>query len=415
MNRSITATPKFNRWVPVAASIAIQLCMGTAYIWSVFQSYLIISPTTPDALFNWPASYGTLAYSLLLGLLTVGSTIGGKLQERTVPRVVVIAAGVVLGSGFFMVRFVSQATPWLLWLTYGVLGGIGMGMSYTPTIACCQKWFPDKRGLVTGIIVSALGFGGLVFTPVAEALIASYGVLNTFSILGVAFLIVNVAGAFCISNPPENYKPEGWTPPAQKAGVAVQSFTPSEALRTSQFYMVILAFMCATAAGSMMIPMAKILGLQPDSGLTKEAAVAGVMIITGFNSFGRLFWAGLSDKLGRKKVLLILLVIAAISIVGVSFTKGYLMLAFIAVIGFSYGGFLGVFPALTADFWGTKNVATIYGMILLGFGIGAVVSSYVVAYFSAAKAFTTAFAIAGAAAAAGFVIMATLKPPKAKG
>lgn len=164
----------------------------------------------------------------------------------------------------------------------------------------------------------------------------------------------------------------------------------------------------------MMIPMAKILGLQPDSGLTKEAAVAGVMIISCFNSFGRLFWAGLSDRLGRKRVLLILLVIAALSIIGVSFTRGYLMLAFIAVIGFSYGGFLGVFPALTADFWGTKNVATIYGMILLGFGAGAVVSSYVVAYFSAAKAFTTAFAIAGAAAAAGFVIMALLKAPRLK-
>ncbi|NLH97716.1 MAG: OFA family MFS transporter [Clostridiaceae bacterium] len=414
MDKSFAPAPRFNRWIPVAASIAIQLCMGTAYIWSVFQSYLIVSPSTPDALFNWPASYGTLAYSLLLGLLTVGSTIGGKLQERMTPRMVVIAAGVVLGSGFFLVRFITESTPWLLWLTYGIMGGIGMGMAYTTTIACCQKWFPDKRGLVTGIIVAALGFGGLVFTPVAEALIAAYGVLDTFSILGVVFFIVNVAGAFCIINPPENYRPAGWTPPAQKSGSAVRSFTPSEAARTPQFYMVIIAFMCATAAGSMMIPMAKILGLQPDSGLTNEAAVAGVMIISCFNSFGRLFWAGLSDKLGRKRVLLILLVIAALSIVGVSFTKGYLMLAFIAVIGFSYGGFLGVFPALTADFWGTKNVATIYGMILLGFGIGAVVSSYVVAYFSAARAFTTAFAIAGAAAVAGLAIVSLLKAPEAK-
>jgi OFA family oxalate/formate antiporter-like MFS transporter len=388
--------------------------LGTAYIWSVFQSYLIISQTTPNALFNWPAAHGTLAYSLLLGVLTVGSTIGGRLQEKLKPRHVIVAAGVILGLGFFLARFTTEATPWLLWLTYGVLGGLGMGMSYTTTIACCQKWFPDKRGLVTGIIVSALGFGGLLFTPVAEALINSYGVLNTFSILGVVFLIVNIAGAFFINNPPEGYMPQGWTPPAPKDGIIAQSFAPSEALKTPQFYMVTLAFMCATAAGSMMIPMAKILGLQPDSGLTKEAAIAGVMIITGFNSFGRLFWAGISDKLGRKRVLLILLVIAALSIVGVSFTKAYLMLAFIAIIGFSYGGFLGVFPALTADFWGTKSVATIYGMILLGFGAGAVASSYIVAHFSAAKAFTTAFVIAGIAAVVGFVIMAMLKPPKLK-
>lgn len=414
MDSNTITAPKFNRWIPVAASLAIQLCLGTAYIWSVFQSYLIIGPSTPNALFNWPASHGTLAYSLLLGVLTVGSTIGGKLQERLKPRPVIIAAGIILGLGFFLARFTTESTPWVLWLTYGVLGGFGMGMSYTTTIANSQKWFPDKRGLVTGIIVSALGFGGLVFTPVAEALINAYGVLNTFSILGVVFFVVNIAGAFFIIAPPEGYKPKGWTPPAPKDGIIAQSFTPSEALKTPQFYMVTLAFMCATAAGSMMIPMAKILGLQPDSGLTKEAAVVGVMIITGFNSFGRLFWAGISDRLGRKKVLLILLVIAALSIVGVSFTKAYLMLAFIAVIGFSYGGFLGVFPALTADFWGTKSVAMTYGMILLGFGAGAVASSYIVAYFSAAKAFTTAFVIAGVAAVVGFVIIALLKAPKLK-
>jgi OFA family oxalate/formate antiporter-like MFS transporter len=178
--------------------------------------------------------------------------------------------------------------------------------------------------------------------------------------------------------------------------------------------MINFAFMCATAAGSMMIPMAKILGLQPDSGLTKSEAVVGVMIITGFNSFGRVFWGWFSDKIGRKKTLLILLVMAAFSIIGVSFAKAYLMLAFIAIIGFSYGGFLGVFPAMTADFWGTKNVATIYGMILLGFGVGAVASSYIVAYFSTTKEFSTTFTIAGIAAVVGFIIICFLKAPKQK-
>ncbi|MCX7842139.1 MAG: OFA family MFS transporter [Clostridia bacterium] len=414
MEKAAATSAKYNRWIPVIASIAIQLCLGTAYIWSVFQSYLIISKSTPNAMFKWPATHGTLAYSLLLGVLTVGSTIGGRIQDRLKPRPVIMASGVVLGVGFYLARFTTEATPWMLWLAYGVLGGFGMGMAYTTTIACCQKWFPDKRGLITGIIVSALGFGGLVFTPVAEALIKSYGVLNTFAILGVLFFVVTVTGSFFIKNPPEGFKPQGWIPPAPKDGIIAQSFTPLEALMTPQFYMVTFAFMCATAAGSMMIPMAKILGLQPDSGLTKEAAVAGVMIITGFNSFGRLFWGWASDKLGRKKTLLTLLVIAAISIIGVSFAKAYVMLALIAVIGFSYGGFLGVFPAMTADFWGTKNVATIYGMILLGFGAGAVASSYTVAYFSATKSFSIAFAIAGGASVIGFVIISLLKPPKLK-
>lgn len=402
-----------NRWIPVIASIFIQLCLGTAYIWGVFQSYLIISKATPEALFNWPATYGTFAYAALLLVLTLGSTIGGKISNRLKhPSVVIMAGGIVLGIGFFLAQFTTEATPWVLWISYGILGGFGMGMAYTTTIATCQKWFPDKRGMVTGIIVSALGFGGLIFTPIAEALITRFHVLTTFAIFGVLFIVVTVIGSFFIKNPPEGYRPAGWTPPAAKTGINIHNFTPSQMLKTPQFYMVAIAFMFATAAGSMMIPMAKILGLQPASGLTREAAVAGVMIIAGCNSFGRLFWGWASDKLGRRKTILILMVFAFLSITCISFTSGYLMLAVIAVIGFSYGGFLGVFPALTADFWGPEHVATNYGMILFGFGIGAVASSFTIAYLSQAKAFSTAFLIAGIASVLGFAIMFVLKAPQ---
>lgn len=414
MNNTASIAPKMNRWIPVIASISIQLCLGTAYIWSVFQSYLIISDATPNALFNWPATHGTLAYSLLLGVLTLGSTVGGRIQDKLKPGPVVMTGGIILGIGFFLIQYTTEATPWLLWLTYGILGGFGMGMAYTTTIATCQKWFPDKRGMITGVIVAALGFGGLLFTSVAEALISDYGVLKTFAIFGVLFIIVTVIGSLFIKNPPDGFKPQGWNPPPPKDGIIAQNFTPSEVLKTPQFYMITFAFMCATAAGSMMIPMAKILGLQADSGLTSAEAVAGVMIITGCNSFGRLFWGWISDKLGRKKTLLILLIVTALTIVGVSFAKSYLMLAFIAVIGFSYGGYLGVFPAITADFFGTRNVGTIYGMILLGFGVGAVASSYTVAYFSKLKAFSTAFIIAGVAAVIGFAIISLMKAPRLK-
>ncbi|NLY43791.1 MAG: OFA family MFS transporter [Clostridiaceae bacterium] len=415
MITTIANVKKQNRWIPIIASVAIQMCLGTAYIWGVFQSYLIVSSTTPDALFNWPATHGTLAYALLLLMLTVGSTAGGRIQDKLKsPRPVIMAGSIVLGIGFILVKYVTESTPWLLWLSYGILGGFGMGMSYTTTIAACQKWFPDKRGFATGIIVSALGFGGLVFTPIAEALIKDYGVLNTFAIFGVLFMIVGVIGALFINNPPKDYKPEGWVPSSTKNATTTHNYTPLEVLKTYQFYMIIIAFMCATAAGSMMIPMAKILGLQPSSGLTPEAAVIGVMAITGCNSFGRLFWGWISDRIGRKTTLLILLVIAGLSIVSVSFTTSYLMLAMIALIGFSYGGFLGVFPAITADYWGPKYVATIYGMILFGFGVGAVASSYIVAYLSQTKEFSKAFLIAGIASAIGFIIVLFMKAPKLK-
>jgi MFS transporter, OFA family, oxalate/formate antiporter len=404
-----------NRWIPVIASIAIQMCLGIAYIWSVFQSYLIIGKSTPNALFNWPATHGTLAYALLLGLLTFGSTVGGRIQDKIKnPRPVIIAGGIVMGLGFFLAQFTTASTPWVLWLTYGILGGFGMGMAYTTTISTCQKWFPDRRGFITGIIVAALGLGGLVFTPIAEILINQLGVLRTFAVIGGMFVVVTMLGSFFIKNPPEGFKPKGWVPSVKKTTHIVQDFTPSEVLKMPQFYLVTLALMCATAAGSMMIPMAKILGLQPDSGLTKGAAVAGVMIISGCNSFGRLFWGWLSDKIGRKQTILILLLIAGTSIIGVSFAKAYIMLVFIAIIGFSYGGFLGVFPALTADFWGTKHGAQIYGMVLLGFGVGAVASSYTIAYFSKTKAFSSAFIIAAIASVVGIVIISLVKPPLAK-
>ncbi|HOJ47820.1 MAG TPA: MFS transporter [Bacillota bacterium] len=158
-----------NRWIPVIAGIAIQLCLGTAYIWGVFQKGVAVY------LFNGNNADAGHAFSILLSMLTFGSTIGGYLQNKFSTRPVVITGGVVLALGFFLASFTPPSAGWLIWVTYGVIGGFGMGMTYSTTIACCQKWFPDKRGFITGIIVSALGFGGVVFTPVAEFLIKTTG------------------------------------------------------------------------------------------------------------------------------------------------------------------------------------------------------------------------------------------------
>jgi OFA family oxalate/formate antiporter-like MFS transporter len=295
-----------------------------------------------------------------------------------------------------------------------VAGGFGMGMTYTTTIAVCQKWFPDKRGLITGIIVSALGFGGLVFTPVANALIGRVGVMATFQWFSLVFLVVTAVCGLIIKNPPQGFVPAGWTPPVKKNGAAhVQDLTPGQALKTPQYYMITIAMLLACAAGLMVIPFAKTLGL--DQGLKPEVAVVGVMLITGFNSAGRLFWGWVSDKLGRKKTLLMLMIIAAAAIPFAAIAPGYLVFVLIAVVGFSYGGFLGVFPALTADFFGIKNMGVNYGMVLMGFGIGAVASSYVAAYFKQLSGgFLVPFLIASGAAVVAAIITAFLKPPKKK-
>lgn len=403
------ATPvdKYNRWIPVLAGIAIQLCLGTAYIWGVFQPAV-------TAKFGWQNATAALTFSFLLGVLTFGSVIGGKIQDKFGPKPVVIGGGLILGLGFILAKFTTADAPWWLWMTYGVIGGFGMGTTYTTTIACCQKWFPDKRGFITGIIVSALGFGGLVFTPIAKMLIDSRGVLETFAWFGVIFIIVcTICGQF-IKNPPAGYIPEGWTPPAPKEGAHVtQDFTPNEVLRTPQFYMVTLTLMLACAAGLMVIPFAKVLGAS--AGLSENAATFAVMVISIFNSFGRLFWGGMSDKLGRKMTLIILTLLAGGSILFVNAAQGPLILVLIGVVAFSYGGFLGTFPALTADFWGVKNMGMNYGMVLLGFGIGAIGSSLVAGYLKDVVGdFQLAFWIASCAAVVAFLLLLFLKPPKKK-
>ncbi|MFZ5988904.1 MAG: L-lactate MFS transporter [Bacillota bacterium] len=395
-----------NRWIPVIAGIAIQLCLGTVYIWGVFQPAVV-------KLFNWSQATAALTFSLVLGIFVLGSTIGGMIQDKLSPRPVIIGGGIILGIGVFLAYFTTADRPWWLWITYGVIGGFGMGTTYTTIIACCQKWFPDRRGLITGLIVSALGFGGVIFTPFARNLISTRGVLETFVWFAVIFAVVCVVGAQFIKNPPVGYKPAGWNPPAVTAKAAAQSYTTGEMLRTPQFYMVTITLLLATAAGLMVIPFAKVLGIQ--GGLSDAAATSGVMIISLFNSFGRLFWGAASDKLGRKNTILCLLIIAGISMLFLANAREYTILGLIAVIAFMYGGYLGVFPALTADFWGLKSMGMNYGVVLLGFGVSAVASSYIAGYLKdQTGGFGASFMIASIASFVGAVLIFFLKAPGVK-
>ncbi|MGL4791140.1 MAG: MFS transporter, partial [Anaerotignaceae bacterium] len=177
----------------IIAAIAIQLSLGIAYLWSIFQTGVA------NSIFNGDNAAAGLTFSLLLAMLGIGGVIGGKLAAKYSTKIVVIIGGLILSGGFFLASFVTSNFYWALWLTYGVMGGIGMGFTYSTTIALAQKWFPAKKGLVTGIIVSALGFGGVVFTPVIEGLIKNFGGVgigepNTFRVLALIFLVICTVG-----------------------------------------------------------------------------------------------------------------------------------------------------------------------------------------------------------------------------
>ena len=395
----------------VFAAIAIQLILGTAYIWSVFQTGIA------ESIFNGDHAAASLTFSLLLATLTIGAVIGGKLASKFSTRIVVLMGGFILSAGFFAASFVTSGNAWLLWITYGIMGGVGMGFTYSTTIACAQKWFPHKRGLVTGIIVAALGLGGVVFTPIVERLIHIFGGTgtigqrggepSTFMVLSAVFLIVCTAGSFFMKSP------HG----AQKAALLpindAKSFAPAQMLRTPQFYLVMFSLMLACMGGLMMMAFARPIAV--DRGLA-ETATIGVLAVTMFNSLGRLVWGAVSDKLGRINTIMLLLAgNAALSLL-VNAAQGYLIYVLIACIGFFYGGLLSNFPALTADIFGVKHQATNYGFVLLGFGVGAIISSQIAGHFKNASVVAQdinemfpAFIIASVCAAAGILMMLILK------
>ena len=400
----------------IIASVAIQLCLGVAYLWSLFQTGIAKS------IFNGDNAAASLTFSLLLATLTIGSIFGGKLAAKYSIRTVVIAGGIILSLGFFLASFVTSSMPWMLWLTYGVMGGLGMGFTYSTTISCAQKWFPHKKGLVTGIIVSALGFGGVIFTPIIEILIKQFGgqqvgEQKTFVVLSVLFLVICTVGGLVLKNPPDDSAKIKENSNEQKSQPPVsinENLSPKQVLLKPSYYLITFAMALACMGGLMMIGFAKPIAVA--KGL-ESTAMVGVLIISMCNSLGRLLWGIISDKIGRKLTIIILLAGSGIMSLFVNISNGYWIYVLIAFIGFFYGGFLSNFPALTADLFGTRHMATNYGMVLLGFGLGAVVSSYVAGYYKNIAStdislMFPAFIIAAICACVGILLILPLKVKK---
>jgi OFA family oxalate/formate antiporter-like MFS transporter len=395
----------------VLAAIAIQFTLGIAYIWSVFQTGIA------DSIFGGDNAAAGLAFSLLLATLTIGAVVGGMLAVKYNTRRIVFTGGIILSLGFFLASFSNADYAWVLWMTYGVMGGLGMGFTYSTTIACAQKWYPHKKGLVTGIIVSALGLGGVFFTPIIERLILTFGgrgvgETNTFMVLSFVFLTVCTLGSIFMKNPPDGYMTDKITSSA--AATSVKSYTTSEMLKTPQFYLATVTYLLACMGGLMMIGFAK--PIAEAKGLL-ETATIGVLAVSMSNSLGRLLWGMISDKLGRIHTILILLAGTAVLSLFTKMVEGYWVFVLIALIGFFYGGIIGTFPSLTADLFGPKYMATNYGVVLLGFGCGAIISSQIAGHYRNVAAenidlMYPAFVIASCCAAAGFLMMLVIKAIK---
>ncbi|MBM3316864.1 MAG: OFA family MFS transporter [Candidatus Eisenbacteria bacterium] len=396
-----------NRWWVVVGALIIQVSLGAVYIWSVFQTPLkAVFPT-------WSEGNVTLPAQIVLAAFAAAVIFGGRLQDKLGPRIVATAGGIILGLGLILARFTGGFGPdgALVWLvfTFSLLGGIGIGVAYVCPIATCVKWFPDKRGLITGLAVAGFGAGAFFFAPLAKALIAGgqyqllgadlfglpkLGVFNTFMTLGILFLVAIVLGAQFLRNPPAGYVPAGWTPPAPRAGAPAKAdFTPGEMLRTGRFWLLWITYFAGCTAGLQVIMKASpvwqsfaIGELAPpiDAASFNAISAAGAMavsILAIFNSLGRILWGKISDIIGRKPTLFVMFLLCGVAMLFLDSMRGYgLYLTGIGVVGLCFGGYLALYPAVTADFYGTRHYGVNYGWMFSAYGAGGLFGPFLAAW-----------------------------------
>lgn len=361
-----------SRWSVAVAGVILQVALGAVYAWSVFRIPLSKS-------FGWTITEVTFAFTLSILMLGFAAFVGGLWMRKVGPRKVALTAGIFYGVGVFLASF-SGGHLWWLYFSYGLLGGIGLGLGYIVPVATLVKWFPDKRGMITGLAVAGFGAGALITAPIATRLIASVGVLKTFAILGIGYLIAVTVSALFMKDPPPGYVPPGWAPSAaQQRQRAAQDFTLSKALHTWQWYALWALLFLNTSAGISIISQAAPMA-QEITGVSAVQAAGMVGIISIANGAGRFLWAWFSDLVGRRWVFLTMFLIQAVIFFlmpRVTTFSTFTTLAFIVLL--CYGGGFGTMPAFAADYFGTKDVGSIYGLMLTAWGFAGVLGPTLIA------------------------------------
>jgi OFA family oxalate/formate antiporter-like MFS transporter len=393
-----------NRWGIAVAAVAVQLALGGVYAWSVFNRPL-------QDQFGWSRSEAVLPFEFAIGTIFIGTLLGGRIQDRRGPRPVALAGVVLYACGIMLASRVSTSDQlWLLVLTYGILGGIGLGLAYITPIAMLVKWFPDRRGLITGIAVGGFGFGAVLTGPVARQLLErTDNKPSVFLPLGLAYLVVGLAGAALFRNPPPGYTVPGFTP---APGTATTGYTLSEALRTPQWYLLTAILFLNTTCGIAFISQAS--DAAQEIALVSAATAASFVGVMGlFNGAGRIAWAALSDHLGRMRAFLGMLGLQAICfllIPHVHVFAGFAVLG--ALIYLAYGGGFGTMPATAADYFGTPNAGAIYGAMIVAWSAGGVVGPLLAAaLYESSGGYEMPFTVLGIVALVSLVLPFLARPP----
>jgi OFA family oxalate/formate antiporter-like MFS transporter len=352
-----------NRWLIAIAGIFMQIALGAVYAWSVFRI-----PLTKAH--GWTIPQVTLVFQVTIFIVGFAAFAGGLWMRRSGPRPVAFTAAILYGVGTVLAGMSDGLVP--LYLTYGLIAGTGLGFGYIVPIATLVKWFPDKRGLITGVAVAGFGSGSLVTAPVANSLIASVGVGRTFEILGCAYFVVVFLCAFFMRNPPAGYSPAGYQGSAAAAAAKNKyNFSVKEALSTWQWYALWFTLFLNTTAGIAIISQASPMA-QEISGVSAKTAAGLVGLISIANGSGRFLWAWLSDAIGRRTVFILMFLLQSVVFYLLATAHDFTMLSiFACLILLCYGGGFGTMPAFAADYFGSGQIAPIYGLMLTAWGFAA--------------------------------------------
>ena len=407
-----------NRGLVVLGAILIQLALGAIYAWSVFTPSL-----TAD---GWTKADTQIVFAVGLASFALFMVFAGKKLAKWGPQKLAWLGGIVLGLGYLLAGIFGGTSFWALVILIGLIGGAGIGFAYVVPIAVGIRWFPDKKGMITGLAVAGFGFGALLWVKLAGSwghLIENIGLSSTWIGYGIAFGIMVIIGGLWMKFPPEGWQPEGYKAKA----AAIQStssgkeFLSREMLRTPQFWMIFFTFVFSAGAGLMSIGLMKLYPMEALQARGMDAvtasAVAGTAMAVFFslaNGLGRIIWGMLSDKLGRKTSIIIMTATQGIIVILFTYMAGseYLLYLGATLIGFNFGGNFALFPTITADTFGSRNVGQNYPFIFLAYGVGGIAGPIFGGKLGDMGDFTLAFTISGILVLVGTVLTIMLKKPK---
>ena len=399
-----------NRWRAVVGGVLMNLALGVIYAWSVF-----VAPF--DADFGWTRTQVSVVFTI--AILSIGSwfVVAGFLQDRFGPRPVAAAGGILYALGFFL----ASQTESLLWLyiTFGALAGAGNGFGYAIPIPVVSKWFPDRRGLAIGLVVGGYGAGSGIYGPLArEVLIPAYGWQGTMQISAGLFLVMTLAAAWLLRNPPPGYRPPAAAPAPAAGGAAPapapagRDFATGEMVRTPTFYLLWIAYCLGSAAGlmviSQLVPVGEAAGLGAAAGLGLTIGAIG-------NTGGRVLSGWMSDTFGRLNTLRLMVLVSAVALPVFYSFAGQVVLFYLllVVIYYCYGTLLSVFASTCADFYGTRHMGVNYGLLFSAWGVAGIVGPVIAGrVFDATGDYQQAFFIAAGLAVVALVSLGLARPPR---